>query len=359
MTASNHTTLVSVGTITAEASGHFTGAHGNGIITLALDPQTGRIEHRHEYRDALSPTFLACIPGERQLFATECNLVSSGRLMAFEYDATGKLSLTDSQPTHGMAGCHLCMLPGNSGICHASYIDACIDAFALKNGKMITPGRYYSYQGSGPNAGRQEAAHAHHVAVDPSGKWLYVCDLGSDCIWIHDLKDGLPALSPRSIKAPAGYGPRHMVFHPSLPLTYVVCELSGRVLLYAWDKTSGVLKLIHDVSGLPEGWNGLPAASAIIIHRSAGALYVSQRNHHSLAVYRLGSDGVPSLAQHLPCGVLEPRDCAFDPSGRWLIVANQNSNNLAVFEIDPTSGMPTGKSPHNCDVATPASVLCV
>jgi 6-phosphogluconolactonase len=39
-----------------------------------------------------------------------------------------------------------------------------------------------------------------------------------------------------------------------------------------------------------------------------------------------------------PTGGKEPRHFAIDPTGRFLLAENQNSNSIAVFRIDPTSG---------------------
>jgi 6-phosphogluconolactonase len=147
------------------------------------------------------------------------------------------------------------------------------------------------------------------------------------------------------------------VFHPTFPVAYVVCELSGNVLTYAVDSATGDLRLVSDMPALPTSWNGVPAASAIRVHPSGKALYVSQRNHHSLTVFGIGDGGALALVQYLPCGGMEPRDFDFDPSGRWLIVGNQNSDNLATFEVNPHDGQSIGGARRSTPVATPACVV--
>jgi 6-phosphogluconolactonase len=236
-------------------------------------------------------------------------------------------------------------------------MDASVDIYSTAN-QTLSPAIFtHAYHGTGPNKARQEAAHAHQAAADPSGKHLFVCDLGSDCIWIHDLREGVPAPSPRTAKAPAGCGPRHLAFHPGLPVAYLACELSGNVLTYTLEQASGNLRVIGETDALPKSWNGVAAASAIRVHPSGKALYVSQRNHHSLVMFRVDENGSLSLIQYLPCGGMEPRDFDFDPSGRWLIVTNQNSDNLATFEVDPVSGQVIGGARHNTPLATPACVV--
>jgi 6-phosphogluconolactonase len=348
--------LVFVGTFTQETSRHFAGAHGGGIVSLELNPSSGHLTQRHVFRELFSPSFLACSPKQRHLLAVECTLERPGRVASLTFDPAGQLGITTTRATHGRSGCHICTLP-NENICVACYVDACIDAYSTRDGDIADCICTLSYHGTGPNKSRQEAAHAHQVAVDPSGRFLYVCDLGADCIWIHELHGGVPAPSSRAAKSPAGYGPRHLVFHPTCPMAYVICELSANVLTYSVENATGNLRLVNDTPALPLSWNGVPAGSAIRVHPSGKALYVSQRNHHSLTVFRVADGGALSFIQHLPCGGMEPRDFDFDPSGRWLIVTNQNSDNLATFEVDPTDGQPLGGARYSTPIATPACVV--
>ncbi len=44
------------------------------------------------------------------------------------------------------------------------------------------------------------------------------------------------------------------------------------------------------------------------------------------------------LVEHVPTGGETPRNFAIDPSGRWLLAANQNSNDIFVFLINERTG---------------------
>jgi 6-phosphogluconolactonase len=332
-------------------------ASGRGVVTFALDLHSGSLQRFHHYSDVLNPSYLAWARGESRLYAAEADFAGPGRIIALDFEPDGSLSLAGSQPLSGSVACHISVLPRNSGICVSSYLDSCVDLFEIRDGEMISPPQTFRYRGRGPNVDRQEASHPHQAIVDPAGRRLYVCDLGADCIWIHELGDA-KVTQPGSVKAPNGYGPRHMVFHPSLSVAYAICELNGHVLTYAWDSKSGDLSLIRDLPGLPASWDGVPAGAAIFVHPSGRALYASQRNHNSLAIYQLDADGMPSLLQNLSSGGGGPRDFDFDPTGRWMIVANQSSNNLSVHELDPETGMPRGLAPQFVREDSPARVVC-
>jgi 6-phosphogluconolactonase len=349
--------MVLVGALTQPAP-FCPNASGNGVVTFALDPNTGCLKRLHHYRDVLNPSYLAWARGESRLYAAEADTEGPGRILALDFKPDGSLSLASSQPLSGKVACHVSVLPRNSGICVSSYSNSCVDVFEVRDGTMIGPAQTLRYQGSGPNAARQAASHAHQALVDPAERRLYVCDLGADSIWIHELGDTLTIKRPSSVKVPTGYGPRHMVFHPNLPCAYLICELNGRVLTYAWNSTSGDLTLVRDLPGLPATWNGVPAGAAICVHPCGRALYASQRHHNSLAVYRLDADGMPTLVQHLSSGGNEPRDFDFHPAGQWMIVANQSSNGLSVYELDPASGMPSGRPPQDVFEESPARVVC-
>ncbi len=327
-------------------------------MTFALESKSGRLERLHHYREVLNPSYLAWAPCESRLYAAEADFDGPGRILALDFENDGSLSLADCQPLSGSVACHVCVLPGNSGVCVSSYMTSCVNLFDIRDGRLIAPPQCFRYHGSGPNTARQEASHVHQAIVDPAGLRLYVCDLGADTIWIHDQGRTLTMNPPYSVRVPSGYGPRHMVFHPDLAIAYLICELNGHVLTLTWDSISGDLKLVRDLPALPASWEGVPAGAAIAVHPSGRTLYASQRNHNSIAIFRLDPQGTPKLIQHLPSGGGEPRDFDFDPSGRWMIVANQSSNHLSVHELDPETGMPLGFTPRFVVEDSPARVVC-
>ena len=85
---------------------------------------------------------------------------------------------------------------------------------------------------------------------------------------------------------------------------------------------------------------------------------MSNRNSNSIAVLELDSDGLPHEIGNFPSGGEEPRDFTFDPSGAWLVVANQNSDNIGTFSLHPETGRPDSASP-KCTYAcgSPVAVL--
>jgi 6-phosphogluconolactonase len=335
------------------------GARGAGIVGCALDPASGLLEPRSVTGGILNPNYLAADEGGGNLFAITCDLEAGCHVHAYRRGADGRLAATGVQPTGARVGCHICALPGGR-VCATSYFDSSIAVFPVRDGALGPREFHVRYEGRGVNASRQEDSHAHQAVVSPDGRWLYVCDLGTDRIWCHAIGGGrVGPASPDSAATPAGCGPRHLAFHPRLARAYVICELNAHVLTYDWRASDGRLSLLGDAPSLPSGWKGEPAGAAIRAHPSGAALYVSNRNHDSLDFFTLDREGRPARAGHIASGGECPRDFGIDPSGRWLLAANQNSNNVAVHELDPETGLPAGRAPGIFPVDTPASVLLV
>jgi 6-phosphogluconolactonase len=79
------------------------------------------------------------------------------------------------------------------------------------------------------------------------------------------------------------------------------------------------------------------------IHLSSDGrfLYGSNRGENNIVSYRVGDDGLLTLAGHTTCGGDWPRNFVLDPSGKFLLVGNQKSNYISVFRINKKSGLPS------------------
>jgi 6-phosphogluconolactonase len=332
-------------------------ACGAGLLVCSFDPQTGKLEVRQTVGALLNPSYLTLDQTGECVVATAENYDAEGAVCVFRRQPDGKLMAKGTQPSGGLATCHVCALPDHK-ICASSYLDGVLAVYPLRNGIIGARESLFRYRGKSVNATRQENSHAHQAVVSPDQRWLYVCDLGADRIWCHPLVAGRVAPSLQdSVATPAGCGPRHLVFHPTLPRVYVLCELNANLLSYDWDAGCGSLTLADEQPSLPGDWKGEPSAAAIRVHSSGSALYVSNRNHDSLTAFSLDGNGRASLACCISAGGKTPRDFAIDPSGRWLLAANQKSNNVAIHAIDPETGLPMGGSADVVDVWTPVCIL--
>jgi 6-phosphogluconolactonase len=136
-----------------------------------------------------------------------------------------------------------------------------------------------------------------------------------------------------------GAGPRHITYHPTLPLVFVANELDSTVATLRFDAERGALSLLDSHSTIPSGWTGTNYPADIHVAPSGRTLYLSNRGHNSIAVFSVAeSTGTLTLDQVVSTEDDWPRNFTLDPTGRWLLVANQRSDSVIVFASDAKTG---------------------
>jgi len=321
------------------------GAGDQGAIhTLSLDETTGRLSPRHSYGDIQYAYYLALAADGKTLYATHGVPGENGArrefVSAFRVDRTGKLTLLGSRPAHGSSACfvdtngHVLVLANYQGGTVVSYPLAADGSIGARSSLI-------EQQGSSVNAERQEGPHAHAALFGPSGKRVFVPDLGADRIFSYraDSKTGrLKPTAQRSVAALAGAGPRHVRFHPNHRWMYGINELTGSITRYDFDADSGALSRRETVSTLPADFEGKSWCADLAITPDGQFLYGTNRGHDSVAAYRIGEGGVLEPIAITPSGGKSPQNLEITPDGRWLLVANMSGGNVAVFRIDPATG---------------------
>ncbi|CAE7184097.1 pgl, partial [Symbiodinium pilosum] len=208
----------------------------------------------------------------------------------------------------------------------------------------------------------QEQAHPHSCFMDPQGRFALVSDLGQDKIYTYAVDAQRGRLEARQTAATSpGAGPRHLCFHPSGQVVYGINELDCTINVYSYDREDGKLGLLQTVSTLPSGYNnrdhanaknaaGEPASgpnrpqqtnATADIHVSPDGRFVygSNRGHDSLVCFRVsGSDQLELVGFTYTQGA-HPRNFSIHPSGDWVLVANQDSDNVVVFKRDQATGV--------------------
>jgi 6-phosphogluconolactonase len=224
----------------------------------------------------------------------------------------------------------------------------------LAGGLLGKAAQIMRFTGRGPNVSRQEASHAHSFIFDPSNNYGFVCDLGADRIWACRIKPGEISSPLTDAGVPCffsrpGSGPRHGVFHPSGKFCYVVNELESTVDVLGYEPLRGSFIPKQSLSSLPPG-EGLSGetppeperadntAAAIRISAGGEFVYVSNRGHNSITLFKTEPAGTLGYIDCVPAGGKTPRDFLIDPSGKFLLGCNQDSDSLVVFRIEQNTG---------------------
>ena len=324
------------------------GGRRDGIHFVRMNSRTGALHAAGEADVGPNPSFLSIHPGGRTLYAvneiTALNGRPTGTVRAFTIaGGTGRLTpLGATQPTEGAAPCYLSTDRAGHNLLVANYVSGTIAMLPIgTDGALGAPITVVQHEGRGPTA-RQESPHAHCIVAHPAGRFVLAADLGIDRVLVYQLEAKAGTLRPLpagDAVLPPGTGPRHLAFHPTLPLVFVSGELASTVTALRVDAETGALAIAETRSTLPDGWNGENFPADIHVAPSGHTLYVSNRGHNSIAVFSVAeSTGALALEQVVSTGGDWPRNFTIDPTNRWLLVANQRSNSITVFARDLRSG---------------------
>jgi 6-phosphogluconolactonase len=228
-----------------------------------------------------------------------------------------------------------------------------------ENGSLGDATEVIQHRGSSVDPVRQSGPHAHAVALDEAGRYVFVPDLGIDKVMVYRFDAERGKLEPHDepwVETAPGAGPRQLVMHPQGGYAYLVNELASTMTAFRCDGAEGTLREIQTLSTLPEGFGGASTCAEVQISPSGKFLYGSNRGHDSIVIYAIDQvDGTLTRVAHQSTLGKIPRHFVVDPAGEFLLVANQDTDNVVVFRLDPTSGelVDTG---HRVDVPTPVCV---
>jgi 6-phosphogluconolactonase len=321
----------------------YVGMHGTDIRLAHFDPATGAITPSTVVASGPRPTWQVYDARRHVLYSVDesgNDGKSHGHVLAYRVTpGSGALTLINTIDAGGGGTTYLHLDARSDTLLAANYGTGSVASFPIHgDGSIGEAASVIQDEGSGPHP-RQKSAHAHAVTIDPTGHFALVADLGADRVFVypfdaagHALRKADPATG---YVAPPGSGPRHTVFSRDGRLLYLLDELSGDLVTLAWDR--GHLAERDRQGTLGAGFAGAPSVSELLISPDGRFLYVGSRAESQVLVYRL-TGGLPRLIQRMPSGGQNPWSFAFDTTGRWVIVANLQSDQLAALRRDPATG---------------------
>jgi 6-phosphogluconolactonase len=352
--------FVYVGTYTAPntAPGGKVPSTAKGIYVFKMDGRTGGLDLIQIEEHIENPSWVAVDEGASHLYATSevstwKGTPNSGGLTAHSIGADGKITVIDDQPTMGAIPAHVIVDPTGKFALVANYIGANFSVFPIRADGGVSPASdVFAVTGHGPNTARQEAPHPHETLFDPAGMFVFGPDLGTDKVWSWTLSGAgklVPNVNLAADQVASGSGPRHMSFHPSGKFVYVIDEMVSSITAFSYDATHGTFIWIQTVSTLPANFSASSSTAEIIVHQSGKWVYGSNRGHNSIVRFVIDqTTGMLSRPAWVSTQGEIPRGFNIDPSGRLMLVGNQNSDTVVPFRISQSSGRlhPTGDVTH-------------
>lgn len=333
-------------------AGTYTNKTSKGIYVYRFDAATGTAVLVSNTDSAANPSYLAIAPNEKYLYAVnETHGDSGGNVSAYAFDKTsGKLSFINQQSTGGNDPCYVSVSKNNDWVVVANYSGGSAAALAAnKDGSLNPIAQLLQDSGSSANTNRQEKPHVHSAVFSPAQDYLFTPDLGTDKVMVYQFNPNaekpLNPAAPAYKTVAAGNGPRHFTFHPNQKFAYLIQELSGTVGVYQYN--NGKLALLQEAAAHPAGYKGDIGSADIHLSPDGKFLYASNRgDENTITIFSVNpTTGKLKLKGYQSTLGKTPRNFMIDPTGNYLLVANQNTDNIVIFKRNKLTGLltPTGK----------------
>ncbi|MEP6616057.1 MAG: lactonase family protein [Ginsengibacter sp.] len=325
-------------------TGTYTGTGSKGIYVYRFDASTGKAIHVSNTDTCVNPSYVAASYGGKYIYAVnETNGTNPGSVSSYAFNKnTGKLKFLNNQVTGGDDPCYVTISRDDQWMIVGNYSGGNLSVFRLnKNGTINHYTQLVQDTGSSINETRQEKAHVHSTVLSPDEKYLFTPDLGTDKVMVYAFNKEhtrpLKPYSPAYVTTVAGSGPRHFTFHPDHHFAYLVNELSGTVSSFTY--LNGHLEKMEEMATHPAEYKGLPGSADIHTSPDGKFLYVSNRgDENTITIFSISNSGRLRLLGFQPTMGRTPRNFVIDPTGTFLLVANQDTDNIVIFRRNKKTG---------------------
>lgn len=332
-------------TYTLFVGGYTENKDENGLSVYSFNPENGTLKLLSGYDAGPSPTYYCYSNNSNLIYSVnevnEFNGHQGGGLTTLKYNKSEKTlnKLNEFSVPNG-GPCYISLSPDRGFLFIANYPSGSVAVVKLDlNGfpVSVTDTIYFP-------KGKRDFSHAHMIMADPSGKHIYLTDLGLDRVVVYNFDSDsgkLKELPSGLLSLPDGSGPRHFAFNSAGTIMYVINELGSTISVINVDEEKG-LTIVQTLSTVSDSFSGRNYCADIHLSKDGKYLYGSNRGENTIVTFRILTDGLLKLAGRTPSGGNWPRNFTIDPSGRFLLVGNQRSDTISVLRINQETGLPSG-----------------
>ena len=319
--------------------GSYTAGTSKGIYAWSFDSRDGKIAPLGLMAETPQPAHLWIAPNGKTLYTV--NWEDKGGVSAYRIDPkSGALTFLNKTSSYGAQPNQVVVDPSGRVAVTVNYTSGTLAAYKLEpDGKLGEAFYTVKHEGK-PLSAAQPGAKQHGIQFSKDNKFMFIADLGLDRVYSYRFDAAKPSITPDDppyISTHAGAGPRRIQMSPDGKFLYVDHETDSEVGVYAID--GGKLKEIQVLSTLPPGFKDRNSTAEIIISDDGRHLYVANRGHDSVAIYAIDpKTGLLTYLENVLSGGKTPRNIRFDPTGNWFFAANETGGNLTEFKVDKKSG---------------------
>lgn len=328
-----------------------------GIYLYRFDAAEGKAEKKAVVTGLRNPSFLT-LSGDNQYVYSITETPEGGSVIGYKLDmeAATLRKLNDAENRPG--ACHIAV--SDKHAFSASYAKGSISVFEIDptTAKLSELKQLVQHTGKSIDPKRQQTAHAHQVQLTPDKKYLVCTDLGEDKIYLYRYN---PQAQPDILKehlvvnVTPGSGPRHLSFSPDGRFFYLLNEFTGVVVVYRYD--DGKVEEVQKIATVDAGFNGKIDGADIHTSPDGRFLYSTNRGDvNAITVFSIGTDGRLTFVEQVSTLGKGPRNFAIDPSGKYVLIGHQQTDDIVIFERNKKTGTlkDTGKR-----INVPAAVCLV
>ncbi|MFD1257431.1 lactonase family protein [Mucilaginibacter terrae] len=326
--------------------GTYTGNGSEGIYVYRFYTESGRLAYLNRTTSIENPSYLCVSKNGKFVYSVnEVGDDRKGSVTAFSFEPkVGTINPINKQVS-GAGPCYISVDKDQKHVFTANYAGGSMYVFPVNKDGSLNPASQIIQdkpEGLGPNKSRQDKPHVHIAMLSPDEKHLIYTDLSTDKLNIYKYKSSQPQpltpASPNFVKVASGDGPRHIDFSANRKYLYVITEMGGNIVAYNYN--NGQPKQIQSITMLPDGYNKQVGGADIHVSPDGLFLYATNRGDaNEIIVYAINQEtGMLTFIERQTTRGSHPRNFVIDPSGTFLLVANQKSNNIVVFKINRTTG---------------------
>lgn len=310
--------------------GTYTNEESEGIYKLDFNTETGILSNKQLAVAVDNPSFIAFAPNKKYLYAVGEGETSA--VTAFKLKDDGTLELINSESSNGKGPCHVAINESGDKAVVSNYGGGTVSIYPIKgNGSINKASQVFNH-----NEEDEKPARAHSSQFYKDN--LFVSDLGRNRFYQYKLVDNNYQIESESIINIEGNpGPRHFSVTENGKFIYIINEYGSSIT--SVKKTDSGFKQIDFDSTLDENYKGINKCADIHLSKDERFLYGSNRGENTIAVFKRNTvSGMIEKIQNMAVHGDWPRNFTLDPTGKFMLVANQRSHNISVFSISKFSG---------------------
>jgi len=367
--------ILYVGSYTEIVAGDF-GGHGKGISCYEFDAEKGELKLLNN-QFQVNPSYLSITSimhssnieqgttSSKYLFSVSEVLASKKPVIhTYSINDNYLLNLINTKTIEGGCPCHIHYFKNKDGESYTA--TACyetgnlvihtINVEKIDNTINNIEPINISHKGSSQHPSRQTQAHAHCAFFDIQSNKLLVCDLGLDQVKVYSVQKtidhktniktennfGFDVVEQQIISLPPGSGPLHICFDENYSYGFIINELTGSVTIikHSAEKKEYEIKGSFDETETKSvNIDTDLGAAAIRVSADGKFIYTSMRSDNTVRLFAFDpiAESLGFIASY-PTQGSTPRDFTLDATGKWLLVAHQDSDTISIFNVNSYNG---------------------